>query len=182
MQRFLLAIALLLAAGSVCADDTFYIGAGVSKDKVSDIFNGPTNFPDIDRTAWKAYLGVRPLSVVAFEADYLNLGNQTSNFVVSSAHSDAKAFAAYAVGFLPIPLPFLDVFGKAGLARWTLDGSTDNALVPGSFSTNGTDFAWGVGAQAHVGNFGARLEYESFHIQNTNGAKVVSLEAYINIF
>jgi len=182
MQRFLLAIALALAAGSACADDTFYIGAGVSKDKVSDIVNGPTSFPDIDRTAWKAFLGVRPLSVIGFEADYLNLGSETSTFVISNDHSDAKAFTGFAVGYLPIPVPFLDVFGKAGLARWTLDGSTDSALVPGSFSTSGTSFAWGLGTQVHVGNFGARLEYENFRIPNTNGANVVSLEAYLNIF
>ncbi|HEV2285548.1 MAG TPA: hypothetical protein VGR80_05865 [Steroidobacteraceae bacterium] len=183
MRRFLIAIALVLGAGSAFAgDDTFYLGAGVSRDKVSDIVNGSASFPDIDRTAWKLYLGVRPLSVIAFEADYLNLGNQTSTFVVSSDHSDAKAFAGYAVGFLPIPVPFLDVFAKAGLARWTLDGSSITALVPGSFSTNGTDFAWGVGTQVHFGHFGARLEYENFRIRNTSGANVVSLDGYLNIF
>jgi OmpA-like transmembrane domain len=183
MRRFLLVIALLLGAGSACADDgMFYFGAGISRDKVSDIANAGSSFPDIDSTAWKVFLGVRPLSVIAFEADYLDLGSQTSTFVTTSDHSDAKAFAGYAVGFLPIPVPFLDVFGKAGLARWTLDGSSITALVPGSFSTNGTDFAWGVGTQAHFGNFGARLEYENFRIPNTNGANIVSLEAYLNIF
>jgi hypothetical protein len=183
MRSVLLAIAVLLGTGSAFADDgTFYLGAGISKDKVSDIVNGGTSFPDIDSTAWKVYIGVRPLSVIAFEADYLNLGSQTSTFVISSDHADAKAFAGYAVGFLPIPVPFLDVFGKAGLARWTLDGSSITSLVPGSFSTNGTDFAWGVGTQVHFGNFGARLEYESFRIPNTDGAHIVSLDAYLNIF
>jgi hypothetical protein len=28
----------------------------------------------------------------------------------------------------------------------------------------GTDFAWGVGVQAHITMFGARLEYENFNI------------------
>jgi len=182
MRRFLVAIALLLGAGSAFAGDgTFYLGAGISKDKVSDIVNGGTSFPDIDNTAWKVFLGVRPLSVIAFEADYLDLGSQTSTFVISSDHADAKAFAGFAVGFLPIPVPFLDVFGKAGIARWTLDGSSITALVPGSFSTHGTDFAWGVGTQVHFGNFGARLEYENFRIPNTNGANVVSLDVYLNI-
>jgi hypothetical protein len=194
MRRLLLAIALLLGAGSAYADDnTFYFGAGISKDKVSDIVNGGTSFTDIDSTAWKVYLGVRPISIVAIEADYLSLGSQTGSFVQPgvgtcpvggclTSHSDAKAFAGYAVGFLPIPLPFLDVFGKAGFAHWTLNGSTTTALTPGSFSNNGTDFAWGVGTQVHFGNFGARLEYENFRIPSTNGAHIVSLEAYLNIF
>jgi len=51
-----------------------------------------------------------------------------------------------------------------------------------SFSTSGTEFAWGGGAGVHVGNFGARLEYERFNIPSTNGANVTSLEVYLNIF
>ena len=180
MRKLLLVIALALGAGAAHADDGyFYFGAGVSKDKVSDIVHGGSNFTDIDSTAWKVYAGFRPVSVLAIEADYFDLGSQTSTFVATTSHSDANAFAGYAVGFLPIPLPYLDVFGKAGLARWRLNGSSTSSLT--SFSTNGTDFAWGVGTQAHVGNFGARLEYESFRIPNTNGAHVISLEVYLNL-
>ena len=177
MRRLLLAIALVFAAGTAWADNgSFYVGAGVSKDKLSDIANQGTNFADIDNTSWKVFAGVRPLSVFAVEADYMDLGSDTNNFSGTSSH--AKAFAGYAVGFLPIPVPFLDVFGKAGLARWKLDGSSPVT----SFSSSGTEFAWGVGAGVHVGNFGARLEYEDFRIPNTNGAKITSLDVYLNIF
>ncbi len=183
MRRLLLVIALALGAGAAHADNgSFYLGAGISKDKVSDIAHAGTNFADIDSTSWKVYAGFRPMSVFAIEADYLDLGSETNTFVTTSNHSNANAFAGYAVGFLPIPLPFLDVFGKAGLARWKLTGSSISALVPGSFSDNGTEFAWGVGTQAHLGNFGARLEYENFRIPSTNGANVVSLEVYLNMF
>lgn len=179
MRRLLLVIALALAASAAYADNgSFYLGAGISKDKLSEIANQGTNFADIDSTSWKAFAGFRPMSVVAIEADYLDLGSQTNTF--TNTHSDAKAFAGYAVGFLPIPLPFLDVFGKAGLARWRLNGSAASPLT--SFSDNGTEFAWGVGTQVHVGNIGARLEYENFRIPSTNGADVVSLEVYVNIF
>lgn len=178
MRRVLPVIVLALGASAAHADTgSFYLGAGVSKDKVSGIVNGAT---DIDTTAWKVLAGLRPISVVAIEADYLNLGSQTNTFVTTTTHSDAKAFAGYAVGFLPIPLPFLDVFGKAGLARWKLNGSAASPLT--SFSTSGTEFAWGVGAQVHVENFGARLEYENFKIPSTNGANVVSLDVYVNFF
>ena len=179
MRRLLLVIALVLGFGaSVARADNgyFYIGAGISKDKLSDIGNQGTNFADIDKTSWKAYAGFRPLSVVAVEADYIDLGSDSNNFSGTSSH--AKAFAGYGVGFLPIPLPWLDVFGKAGVARWKLDGSAPSA----SFSTSGTEFAWGVGTQAHLGNFGARLEYEHFDIPGTSGAKITSLEVFLNIF
>jgi hypothetical protein len=33
----------------------------------------------------------------------------------------------------------------------------------------------------HLGNIGARLEYERFNIANTNGAQVYSLEAVISL-
>jgi hypothetical protein len=194
MRRLLLAIALALGASAAQADNgSFYLGAGISKDKLSDIVNAGTNFADIDSTSWKVYAGLRPLSVFAIEADYLDLGSQTNRVPPGVGtcpvggcpvfHSDAKAFAGYAVGFLPIPLPFLDVFGKAGLARWKLNGSSLSPLAPpSSFSNSGTEFAWGVGTQVHVGNFGARLEYENFRIPGTNGANVVSLEVFLNAF
>jgi OmpA-like transmembrane domain len=183
MRSLLPVIALVLGAGAARADNGYlYLGAGVSKDKVSDIVHGPTSFADIDGTSWKTYFGFRYVSAVAVEADYIDLGTQNSNSVlISNNHTDANAFAAYVVGFLPIPLPFLDVFAKAGLARWKLEGSSTASLAPGPFSTDGTDLAWGVGTQAHIGDFGARLEYESFHIAGTSGAKVVSLDVYLNI-
>lgn len=181
MRRLLLALA--LAGGAAHADNgPFYIGAGVSTDRVSGIVNGATSFADIDTTAWKLLAGFRPVSVVAIEADYLNLGNPRSSFVIASSHSDANAFAGYAVGFLPILLPFLDIFGKAGLARWRLDGSEDSSVFgPGTFSKSGTEFAWGLGTQVHFGNFGGRLEYEKFAIPSTHGANVVSLTVYLNL-
>ena len=175
MRRLLLVIALAPGASAAYADNgSFYIGAAISKDKLSNVF-GTT--ADIDGTSWKLFAGVRPINFFALEADYFDLGSRTT-----SLHSDAKAFAAYGVGFLPIPVPFLDVFGKAGVSRVKLNGSTVSPLPPVSLSTSGTEFAWGGGAQLHTGNVGARLEYERFVVPRTNGANVVSLGVYVNIF
>ena len=72
-------------------------------------------------------------------------------------------------------------FGKAGLARWSLSGSTS---VPSSslfnFSNEGTEFAWGLGAQAHFGILGGRFEYERFDIPHTGGAEVFSLSLVLS--
>jgi len=183
MRRLLLISVLALGAGAAHADDSlFYAGAGISRSGLNGIYDNGLAYSDVDRTSWKALVGFRPISFVGVEADYMDLGSESSTFFDGRyAHSDAKAFAAYGVGFLPVPMPYLDLFVKAGLARWTLDGNTSDAGgVPlFSFSNHGTAFAWGAGVQAHVGMFGARLEYENFNITNTNGVGILSLAAIV---
>jgi Outer membrane protein beta-barrel domain len=189
MRRFLLMLMMLgLGAGAARADDNglIYIGAGISRNKIDNITHTGTPVTDIDKTSWKVLAGVRPVKVFAVEADYLDLGNRTSTFINGvGSRVDAKAFAGYAVGFLPLPVPFLDLFGKAGVARWKLNESSAGTLPPSSFfalSDKGTNFAWGAGAQARIGNIGGRLEYEHFNIPNTSGAKVFSLSVVLDLF
>jgi opacity protein-like surface antigen len=196
MRRLPLVTALALGAGAAQADNGFfYLGAGISRDELRNIsdLRGRGDYPDLYNTSWKVFAGFRPVSLFAVEADYLDLGSRTHTFLTplacidigscaTSWHSDAKAFAGYAVGFLPISVPFLDIYGKAGLAHSKLNGST-NGGVPGSisaFSDHSTEFAWGVGAQAHIRNIGGRLEYESFKIPNTNDAHVFSLAIFLS--
>lgn len=181
VRRFVFLAALALGATAARADDgMFYVGAGIARNKISNIT--ATN-ADLNDTSWKAFVGVRPINSFAVEADYIDLGSQSAQFVDTSTNLHYKAFAAYGVGFLPIPVPMLDVFGKVGLARWEQSGST--TIVSGnqffSLSDKGTEFAWGVGAQAHFGAIGGRLEYEGFHIHNTDGANVVSLSVFLNL-
>ena len=181
MRKFLALLALALAAGTAHADNgTFYVGAGVSRDNLKDI---SVTASDLNSTNWKIWAGLRPISVFAVEADYIDLGSETVTSPGTSTHVNYKAFTGYAVGYVPIPVPFLDVFGKAGLARWSSSGSSSFG-GPGLFSLSdsGTQFAWGIGAQVHVGNFGARLEYENFGVRNTNGANLVSLGVFFNLF
>ena len=98
-----------------------------------------------------------------------------------SWEQDAKAFAGYAVGFLP--LPDFDVYGKAGAARYELNHSVtyyNSGGVPtGSYahSDHSTVFTWGVGVQAHFGVIGGRLEYEGFNTSTS----VYSLSVFLNL-
>jgi len=101
-----------------------YVGAGVVRDKLSNIttadgFTCPTS----TGRRGKCSSACAPSACWAVEANYIDLGGQTNNFVDAETHAHYKAFAGYAVGFLPIPVPFLDVFGKAGLARWQSDAA-----------------------------------------------------------
>jgi hypothetical protein len=181
--QLLLVIALALGAGIARADNgSFYLGAGVTSNKLNDIVIQATAFPDINSTSWKVFAGFRPISAFAVEADYLDLGSSETVEGACTAccmeacrglfQSDAQAFAAYALGFLPIPVSFLDIYGKAGLVR--------SKLNTNATSNRGTGFAWGVGVQAHSNIVGARLEYEDLKIPNSSGAKLASLSVFVN--
>jgi hypothetical protein len=177
MRKFLLFPLLALAAATAHADDVadtgVYAGAGLISSNVQNIEG--TGF-NINNTSVKALAGAR-FSLIGAEVDYYRLGSDTRNFYFGGAHANARAFAAYAVGYLPLPI--LDFFGKVGVDRWQLNSSSMNPSIF-QFSGSGTQFAWGVGAQEHLGNFLARLEYEHLAISNTNGARVISLDVAYN--
>ena len=185
MRRLILVTVLTLGVTVARAESgLFYLGAGVTSNSLTTL---QTN---LNNKSWKAFAGVRPWKWVAVELDYIDLGSgdstQFSNASYGTTHADGSAWAAYAVGFLPVSLPMVDFYGKAGVARWKLnstifftyqfppyDASTTSA------SSIGTDLAWGVGVQAHFSIVGVRLEYEGFNV-NSNGAKVASLSAFLN--
>ena len=180
MRKIVIAAALIGAAGAAgvaqAAPDGLYAGAAITRAQISDIF-GPDSDLRIDNTSWKAFLGFKaPLIPIGVETEYADFGSQSRNFGFVQGEADAKAFGAFAVGWLPVPAPYLDVFGKLGVARWQLNGTV---VSPALFHLDdtGTQFAWGVGVQLHLQNVAVRVEYEGFNISNTNGARVYSLGA-----
>jgi hypothetical protein len=187
-RRLILLAVLALGTHAAQAENgLFYLGAGTVRNSVSDITGqGGISAPDLKNTSWKAYAGVRPLNWLAAEADYIDLGSASSTIALGGGYSGSEnikgyTFAAYAVGFLPIPLPVVDIFGKAGVAFSRLDGEHYFPGVSGSYGNNGTGFAWGIGVQAHINIVGARLEYEDLKIPNSSGAKVASLSVFLNL-
>jgi opacity protein-like surface antigen len=175
MRKLLLASTLALVAGAAHADDMLglYAGAGIMRAKMEDTFH--TDF-DFSNTSWKLYAGLRPTGFpLGIDVDYVDLGSQSAGTFIGPANASAKAFAAYAVGYLPIPVPNIDVYGKAGLARWQFNGNApDSGLF--SVSENGTDFAWGVGGQVHfLDRFAVRIEYEHFNVREADDVQLYSL-------
>ena len=160
----------LAAAGAArAADNGFYLGAGLTQTRVDDVV------PSIDfkdDSSYKLIAGFRPLDAFAVEVNYVDLGRDSDSLGPVSVRSDGKAYAAYAVGLLP--LPFVDLYAKAGVARWETDVRT-TGLLPASRDDSGTEFAWGAGVQARLGSLAARLEYERFDVAGTDGAKLLSL-------
>lgn len=193
MRKLLLLTVLALGTTAARADTgLFYLGAGVTRGTLTASNDGFAAYgePDLSNTSWTAFAGVRPLKWVAAEADYIDLGSGSSstfgNEYTNVTRADSSAWAAYAVGFLPVPLPVVDVYGKVGLARWKLTSTLfqffnnpppSSLITPRSF--NGTDFAWGVGVQAHIKMFGARLEYEGFDVAK-NTATIAALSVFLS--
>jgi hypothetical protein len=157
----------------------FYLGAGVGE---SDLRSDGYSYTDYhgykDRQfAWKLIAGVRPISLVGAEVEYIDFGsaNRGANDYYGGNYfngyeSDAKAGALFGVGYLPLPLPFLDVYGKLGVAR--LESRITNfsnqclpptqCIVPAAYRTDEwtTNVAYGVGVQTKFLGLAVRAEYE----------------------
>jgi opacity protein-like surface antigen len=164
----------------------FYIGGSVG---VSDLHDNNDEYGFDNgygyyrhHTAWKAMLGIRPIPMLGAELSYMDFGGDrgdySSNYYYGAPYSQAKAGAAFAVGYLPIPLPFFDVYGKAGVARlheidyFDIQNLPCNA-IPGCFTATSanrwsTDFAYGGGVQWHIGGLGLRAEYERIDTSGPN--------------
>jgi opacity protein-like surface antigen len=167
----------------------FYVGAGLGEATVR---SDNTYLPGFDATdpfnhdsthhfAWKAIAGIRPISIVGAELEYIDFGHPGSDGGYYSYNfgpdSHPRAIAAFGVGHLPLPIPFLDVFGKAGAARLHtnvngFDGSACgfNQSYPrcGSITSQGiwdTRFAYGAGVQSTIWGLSVRAEYERINSQ-----------------
>jgi hypothetical protein len=162
-----------------------YIGVGVGESQIgnsSDYYNSygySGGFHDHD-AAWKVIAGLRPIPLVGAEFEYIDFGNAGGNSGTYSGTYDygvsahPKATVLYGLGYLPLPLPFLDVYGKLGVAHLQTDNSyyySDVCPLPiaapagctaGSsrLDREDTRFAYGAGVQAKFQDFAFRGEYE----------------------
>jgi opacity protein-like surface antigen len=131
---------------------------------------------------WKAMVGIRPLSSVGAELDYLDFGNPRyasgATPTITTGTVDSKAVALFGVLYVPIPVSFLDVYGKVGVARLRTDvsGMTSGLFCPVSLPNCGTiavsrtdtDLAYGAGVQFKFAAAAVRVEYE--RINSSNGS------------
>ena len=106
----------------------FYVGAGVGESTVrsDDNFSGGFGYDGFyndprHHFGWKALAGIRPISIVGAELEYIDFGHPGGDGGYYGYNygpdSHPRAIAAFGVGHLPLPIPFLDIFGKAGAAR-----------------------------------------------------------------
>jgi len=110
----------------------FYVGAGVGQSNIDQNFYQPdgilTTFPK-DRLGWKLFLGIRPLSWLGSELEYIDFGDAHLGHMIQEApgsitplnelygaDTTATAGALFAVGHLPFKPLGLDPFAKVGYA------------------------------------------------------------------
>lgn len=153
--------ALLTGTGALAADNGFYLGAGVGQANVDVDALGV----DGDDTGFKVIAGFRPLDFFAVELNYIDFGTVEDGPV----KVDADAIAAFAVGFLPVGP--VDLYAKAGLADSDASARVGNLRD----STDGTDFAYGVGVQFRFLSLSARLEYEKFDLDDVDDLNMLTL-------
>jgi opacity protein-like surface antigen len=182
--RTLGAAALLMGAVAARADDLLglYVGGSVGVARVEaspgslvnsngESLNNAGDFA-ANHSAFKVMAGVRPISLVGGEMEYIDFGNPSGNLGSVPANVDLKGAAAFVVAYLPVPI--VDVTVKVGLARLqnTLAGTGEFSTGPfndGYLSTfpfrldrTNNNFAIGGGVQYTIGSIGMRAEYERF--------------------
>jgi opacity protein-like surface antigen len=143
----------------------FYIGAGLgwSQIRSDDASYGYPGYYNDYQFAWQGMLGIRPIKYLGLEASYIDFGqpsyhNGYYNINVSGLDSHPTAPAVFAVGYLPIPVPFVDFFAKMGAARLSTNVVTGYVPIPCTVGTcpaaasrqevTNTKFAWGAGVQS----------------------------------
>ena len=172
-----LAIACLACTAAQAADNGIYVGAGVSQNE----YDAREAIDDSD-TGYKLIVGVRLLDSFALEINHADHGKASLPSGVAcitlvgvdcpaTSYIDATTTTGYAVGFLTFPL--VDFFAKAGLAYTDTSLRAPPAAGFGG-SDSSTEFAWGAGAQFHLGSLGLRAEYERFKAFGDRDLGVIS--------
>lgn len=187
--RLMSLCACVAACTPVLADDLLgiYAGAGIGRTALQQDYYQI----DAHATGWKLLAGWRPISLLGVEAEYVDLGSKGVNTFADTVHvsTDAKATAAYVLGYLPVPLPWIDVYAKAGAARVKANTNSYaicqtpqqcvSPAVPASDDSSRTSVAWGAGLQFKSGRWAARVDYERFDGPQGNPS-LLAAEALFN--
>ncbi len=186
LKKLALASLAVTSLAAHAADNGIYLGAGAGRSDF-DVQLYPSRFIDTSDRGYKVIAGVRLLDSFGVELNYADHGSARRfpdpNIAcialvtglpdcTDTIHLDAKTASAFAVGFLP--LPFVDLFAKAGISRTDTSLRTLRPTVVPTRSETSTDVAWGGGAQAHLGSFAVRAVYERFEILDGRKLEVLS--------
>jgi len=159
-----------LSLQAAAADNGIYFGAslGQANVEVENITVGSTigDFKG-DDTSWKLIAGIRPLDWFGVEASYVNFGEPEDRIGGQKVKADGDGISAFAVGFLAVGP--IDLFAKGGLISW------DSKLARSGFDEDGTDFAYGVGAQFRLLGLSVRAEYEIFDAEDVEDLNMLSI-------
>jgi len=176
-----------LASASFAQEQTevsgFYLGAGAGQfkagiDDVDDIDETVDSW-DEDDTAYKIFAGYRMNRFLAFELDYINLG-EPSGAVVPGFNVDLAVvgFAPFVVATLPLGNWF-EVYGRLGYFFYDANlGVEDEINGNVQFDEESEDLVYGAGVGANIGErLNLRFEYERYDLEGTDDADALWLTA-----
>lgn len=151
-----------------------YIGASIGQAGVDFEAPGlpPTNFEEED-FAWKAFAGYDwEFTVISLgiEGGYVDLGAPSGTVNLNQFEVDPNGWSGF--GKLGFNLGPLGIFAKYGVIAWDADIKVDGVSLG---SDDGTDPAYGVGADIGLGPVEIRAEYEIFDIEDTDDISMVSV-------
>lgn len=179
MCKALMAAILLFGSISpvLAADNGIYLGASVGQAnlEVDDLAGlSEANF-DGEDTAFKLIAGIRPLDWLAVEAAYVDFGEPEDAVLGELFEGEARGISAFGVGFLAVGP--VDLFGKLGFIAWetAFESPAWDTYFGGAFENDGTDMAYGVGAQFRVWSFSVRAEYEAFDLSDVDDLSMISI-------
>jgi len=138
-----------IAPQAAAADNGFYLGAGIT---ATDFEIGGSS-DSLDDNSFKVIAGFRPLNWLAFEANYIDLGGDSSDGV------DLDTSAISVSALLLAEVGVIDLYARAGMANFSVDVDFGGGL---EFSDDSWEPTYGVGIGAHFGSIGVRAEYEMF--------------------
>jgi hypothetical protein len=122
-----LAVGACAASTAALADNPagFYLGAGVGYSTIrsDDPSYGLPGYFNDHQTAWKVIAGVRPVSILGAEFEYIDFGHPNHDYGYSGYNyygldSHPRASALFGVGYLPLPIPFIDIYARQGSRGW----------------------------------------------------------------
>lgn len=156
-----------MSGPALAADNGIYIGGSVGQAnvEVNDVAGLSAADFKGDDTGFKFIVGIRPLDWLAVEANYVDFGSPEDTVMGTKVKADGNGITASVVGFLPVGP--VDLFARAGLISWDTD-------VEG-LSTDGTDLAYGVGAQFRFLSISLRAEYEKFDADEIDDLNMFSI-------
>lgn len=134
---------------------TFYAGMSAGKAEADC---GDTNI-DCDTSGWKLFGGYKVTPNMAVEGGYYSLVNAEET-VAPGVDAEVTASGLGLAGVASLPVADdLELFGKAGIMRWDVEGKATGFPTE---KADGTDLLLGAGATYMVGdNWGIRGEYEN---------------------
>jgi opacity protein-like surface antigen len=163
----------LAALPARAADNGIYLGGSIGQGGVQfdEAIEGFDFDYDASSTAFKLIAGWRFLDWLAVEANYVDLGSGDDTIEDTRIETDVSGVSGSVVGFLPVGP--VDLFARGGLIYWDAEVNSNDIDLSGS--EDGTDFAWGVGAQFRVWSLSLRAEYERFEIEDADTVDLISV-------